>query len=86
AKQDLPAFIAAAAALRLGKSEIAFRLAARVVDITRNPNLRKQALELINITSLEPDTILQIPNVPHQLLSTVSMHNLCNDRIDTITD
>jgi cyclic pyranopterin phosphate synthase len=68
-QKDIPAFIAAVAAYQTGELDRAFRYAARAMDTTWDPNIKKQSAELLK--SINPDTgrltrepDISIPEVP----------------------
>lgn len=76
ARKDLPAFIASVAACRLGRKDAAFRYAARTIDLTQDPALRQQAIELLKTISLEPDSVLKVPEIPEGLTGTITLQRL----------
>ncbi len=47
-KKDIPTYMAALAAIKAGKSDQAFRYAARAIDITFDPNIKQKSLEILS--------------------------------------
>lgn|GEM_PF-2408368 len=76
ARKDLPAFIASVAACRLGSKDAAFRYGARTIDLTQDPALRQQAIELLKTITLDADSVLNAPATPEGLTGIVTLQDL----------
>jgi len=76
ARKDLPAFIAAVAAFRLGRKEAAFRYAARATDLARDPGLRQQAIELLKTITPDEGSVLNPPVIPEGTTNVVTLQQM----------